>query len=87
MKISAGEAGKNFGEFADKALVEPIFITKYGREHLVLLSANEYARPKRRDRQVYLAGELPDDLVEAIAAAEVPAEFAHLDSDLEDWTP
>ena len=76
MKATAGEIAKNFGEFADKALVEPVTITKYGREHLVLLSATEYERLKRRDRQVYRAGEIPPDLADAIARAEPPAEAA-----------
>ena len=74
MKTTAGQLAKNFGEFADKALTEPVTITKYGREHLVLISASEYARLKRRDRQVYRAGEIPADIVEAIAKSEPPAE-------------
>lgn len=74
MKVTAGDIGKNFGQFADKALVEPVTITKYGREHLVLLSAEEYARLKRRDRRVYRAHEVPDDLASAIEATEAPPE-------------
>ena len=74
MKATAAEVGKNFGQFADKALVEPVTITKYGRDHLVLLSADEYARLKRRDRQVYRADEVPDDILAAIEAAEPPPE-------------
>jgi len=70
MKTTAGQIAKNFGEYADKALTEPVNITKYGREHLVLLSAAEYERLKRRDRQVYRAGDIPDDLLEAISSAE-----------------
>jgi prevent-host-death family protein len=70
MKVTAADVGKNFGQFADKALVEPVTITKYGREHLVLLSAEEYARLKRRDRQVYRVEDLPAELAEAIARAE-----------------
>lgn len=72
MKVTAGEVAKAFGQFADRALVEPVTITKYGREHLVLLSADEYARLKRRDRQVYRASEVPEGLAEAIAAVEPP---------------
>jgi prevent-host-death family protein len=79
MKATAAEVGKNFGLFADKALAEPVTITKYGREHLVLISAEEYARLKRRDRQVYRVGEIPADLVEAIRTAEPPAEAAAFD--------
>lgn len=84
MKVTAAEVGKNFGQFADRALVEPVTITKYGREHLVLLSADEYARLKRRDRQVYRVGDLPDEIIAAIKAAEPPAEAAAFDGE---YTP
>ena len=83
MKVTAAEVGKNFGQFADKALVEPVTITKYGREHLVLLSADEYARLKRRDRQVYRAADIPDELLAAIEAAEPPAEAAAYNHEIE----
>ncbi|MGE0612341.1 MAG: type II toxin-antitoxin system prevent-host-death family antitoxin [Hyphomicrobiales bacterium] len=74
MKVTAGEVAKHFGAFADRALVEPVTITKYGREHLVLISAEEYARLKQRDRKVYRVGEIPDDIIDAIAKAEPGAE-------------
>lgn len=73
-KATAAEFAKNFGQYADKALVEPVTITKHGRDHLVLLSADEYARLMRRDRQVYRVEDLPDDLVQAIREVEPPAE-------------
>lgn len=82
MKVTAAEVGKNFGQFADKALVEPVTITKYGREHLVLLSAEEYARLKRRDRQVYRAGEVPDEILAGIEAAVPPAESVAAEREL-----
>ena len=82
MKVSAGEVGKNFGQFADRALVEPVLITKYGREHLVLLSAGEYERLKRRDRQVYRASNVPDDLIAALEASEPPNEAEAAERDL-----
>jgi prevent-host-death family protein len=73
IKVSAADVAKNFGQFADKALSEPVTITKYGREDLVLLSASEYARLKSRDRRVYHVSEVPDDLLAAIEATEPPA--------------
>jgi PHD/YefM family antitoxin component YafN of YafNO toxin-antitoxin module len=82
MIATAGEIAKNFGAFADRALVEPVTITKYGRDHLVLLSADEYARLKRRDRQVYRAHEVPDDLAAAIAATEPPREADAVEREL-----
>jgi prevent-host-death family protein len=82
MKATAAEVGKNFGLFADKALAEPVTITKYGREHLVLISAEEYARLKRRDRQVYRVGEVPDDLLAAIEATEPSPESEAVEREL-----
>jgi len=82
MKATAGDVAKNFGQFADRALVEPVSITKYGRDHLVLLSADEYARLKRRDRQVYRAHEVPDAVLVAISAAEPAAEAQAVEAEL-----
>ena len=86
-KISTAELMRNFGPLADKALTEPLTITKNGRDRLVLLSAEEYARLKRRSRDVIRPGQLTDDERRAIAAAEVPAEHAALDEELKGRTP
>lgn len=39
---------------------EPIVITKHGRESLVVMSAGECERLKRRDRRVGVTAELPE---------------------------
>ena len=62
-------------------------ITKNGHDRLVVLSAEEYERLKRRDRRVIVAGELTDAEMALIANAEVPAEHAHLDEEIKDWCP
>lgn len=88
MRVSTAEFIKAYGSLADRALTEPVTITKNGRDRLVLLSAEEYARLARRDRQVLRAEELTDAEAELIAKAEVPAEYAYLDAELgDDWSP
>jgi PHD/YefM family antitoxin component YafN of YafNO toxin-antitoxin module len=87
MRISTADFIKNYSTLADRALAEPVTITKHGRDRLVVVSATEYERLKKRDRQVSQSADLPDSVLELIARAEVPAEFAHLDGELEDWTP
>ena len=87
MRISTADFIKNYGTLADKALTEPVIITKNGRDRLVILSADEYARLKRRDRRVVRLEEFSDDEMALIAQAEVPAEYAHLDTELKDWRP
>jgi len=68
-------------------LSEPVTITKNGHDRLVVLSAEEYERLKRRDRRVVLPGQLTDEEVALIADAEVPAEHALLDEELRHWHP
>lgn len=52
-------------------------------ERIAVLSAEEYARLKRRDRRVGLAEELPEEWIEAVRNAKVPDEFAALDAELQ----
>lgn len=81
-KVSASEFQQAFGALSDKARREPVVITKHGRDSLVVMSAEEWQRLKRRDRQVGLTTELPEEWVEAVRSADVPDEFAHLDAEL-----
>jgi prevent-host-death family protein len=85
--VSAAEFHRNLGRYQDIALTKPVAITKNGRERTVLISAEEYARLKRRDRQVLLPGDLTDEELEATAKSEVPAEFNCLNEELKDWKP
>lgn len=87
MRVSTADFIKNFGTLSDQALAEPVRITKHGRDRLVMMSAAEYDRLKRRDRRVVRIEDLTDDELELIAQAEVPAEFAYLDAELENWKP
>ena len=81
-RVSASEFQTAFGALSDKARHEPVVITKHGRDSLVVMSAEEWERLKRRDRRVGLAAELPEEWIEAVRQAKVPDEFAHLDAEL-----
>jgi PHD/YefM family antitoxin component YafN of YafNO toxin-antitoxin module len=87
MKVTTADFIKNYGRLADKALSEPVTITKNGHARLVVISADEYERLKRRDRRVIAAGDLTEEEEALIAKAEVPAEYAHLDEELKNWRP
>lgn len=87
MKVSTADFIKNYGTLADKALSEPVVITKNGRDRLVILSADEYARLRRRDRRVVRLEDFTDEEMALIAEADIPAEHAHLDAELKDWRP
>jgi prevent-host-death family protein len=81
-RVTASEFQAAFGSLSDKARHEPVVITKHGRDSLVVMSADEYARLKRRDRRTGLTAELPEEWIEAVRNAKVPEEFAPLDAEL-----
>ena len=87
MKVSSAEFIKNYGTLADKALQEPVTITRNGRDRLVLISSEEYERMRASYRRARRAEELTDEEIELISKSEVPAEYAYLDELLKDWKP
>lgn len=80
--VTAAEFQRHFGRYQDEALTQPMAITRNGRERLVMLSADEYRRLKRRDREVLRAGDLSDADLEAIAKTGMDPRHAHLDEEL-----
>jgi PHD/YefM family antitoxin component YafN of YafNO toxin-antitoxin module len=73
MKVTTADFIKNYSTLADKALSEPVTITENGRDRLVMLSAEEYARLKRRDRRVVRLEEFTDEEMVLIAKGSVGA--------------
>ncbi len=82
-RVTATEFQKKIGLYQDMALTEPLAITRNGHEKIVVLSAEEYHRLKRRDREVLRVEDLTAEDLEAIAAAKPPAEAASFDWEVE----
>jgi prevent-host-death family protein len=80
--VSSAEFQRNFGVYQDKALTEPVTITRNGRERFVIVAADEYRRLKRRAREVLPVGALSDADLEAIERTEVAVHHQHLDLEL-----
>jgi len=85
--VTAAEFHRNIGVYQDVALTKTVTITKNGRERTVLISAEEYARLKRRDRRAIAAGDLTDRQIGALREAKVPDQHADLDREIKDWKP
>ncbi|TCZ53903.1 type II toxin-antitoxin system Phd/YefM family antitoxin [Roseicella aquatilis] len=82
LKVPAAEAQRNFGLYQDKALTQPVAITRNGRPRTVLISIEEYERLKRRDRQVMRTEDMSQDLADAIMAAEPPEASKQFDHEV-----
>lgn len=82
-RVTASEFQISFGALSDKARQQPVIITKHGRDSLVVMSAEEWERLKRRDRRVGLTADLPDEWIEAVRNSEAPEDGAAIQYDAE----
>jgi PHD/YefM family antitoxin component YafN of YafNO toxin-antitoxin module len=76
MSITApsSEVQKAFGAFHDRALREPVRVTKYGRETVYTVSAETFHALKQSRRDAIAATDLTDDEAALLAAARIPPE-------------
>lgn len=87
MRVSVSDATDRFPEIARIAAGEPVMLTQDGEDRLVLLSIQEFRRLKRRDRTVLRPHELSHEELEALRNMTPDPAYAHLDEELEGWTP
>jgi prevent-host-death family protein len=83
VKVTSAEFQKNIGHYQDIALTQPVTVTRNGRERTVVISAEEYRRLKKRDREVLGLDDFTQEDVEAIRVAEPPPATAQFDGELE----
>lgn len=73
-RATAAEVARNFGRYKELAQRSPVEVTSHGRESVVLVSAEEYARLKALDdRQTLYVHELPVAMAKALKTARPPA--------------
>ena len=72
VKVSATEFQRNIGLYQDLALTQPVTVTKNRRDHVVLVSADEYRRLKRRDRRAMTLNDFTEEDIAAIEQAKPP---------------
>lgn len=71
--VAASQFVRAFGQYQDEAFREIVRVTSHGRVVGGYLSADElanYERLKRRAQETLVVGELPDDAIADIQAAE-----------------
>lgn len=77
VKVTSADMQKQFGLYREIAIREAVTVTHHGRDSLVLISANEYARLKALDEgQSLFINELDDEAKAALETARAP-EFTH----------
>jgi antitoxin StbD len=72
---AATEVAKNFGEWHERAMREPVVITKHGRESAVLMSAEAFHKLLDGYREVVPVADLEAAVAESIVNSEIPEEY------------
>ena len=78
-KASAARVAKNFGQYREAAISEPLTIQNHGRDSVVMVSAKEYHRLKKLDRTALAIQELSEREIHAISESKMDKRHAHLD--------
>jgi prevent-host-death family protein len=71
------------GEALDKAMSQPVIVTKHGKPKNVVLSYDEYERLAARDRRIVTLTDWTEREIQALESMEMEPGLAHLDAELE----
>jgi PHD/YefM family antitoxin component YafN of YafNO toxin-antitoxin module len=82
VRLPSHEVQQQWARVQDMALVEPVTITSNGCDRMVMMSAEEYHRLKRRDRKVMLPADFNDADVRNLENTRAPAETHAFDSEV-----
>ena len=72
LTATIAEIASDFPAWQARAQSQPVEVVQEGQATAIILSAEEYRRLKRRDRQALLVEELDDVTLAALAATPPP---------------
>jgi prevent-host-death family protein len=71
-KVTSGQFQREFGRYRTLAQREPVIITNHGRDDVVLLGAEDYARLRRYEQRAFHVSELPRDVIAGLGKVKIP---------------
>jgi prevent-host-death family protein len=75
-KVTSGEFQREFGRYRTLAQREAVVITNHGRDDVVLLGAEDYARLRRYEQKAFHVSELPKEVIDELGSVAIPKEAA-----------
>jgi prevent-host-death family protein len=78
-KVGAKEFQRAFGRWRAIAHREPVTVTSHGRDDLVVLAADEYARLKRHEQRAFHVSELPEEVIDELGNTPIAEEAQRFD--------
>jgi len=71
-KVTSGEFQREFGRYRALAQREAVVITNHGRDDVVLLGAEDYARLRRYEQKAFHVSELPAEVIDELGSLAIP---------------
>ena len=78
-KVTSGEFQREFGRYRALAQREAVIITNHGRDDVVLLGAEDYARLRRYEQKAFHVSELPQNVIEELGKAPISKKASRFD--------
>jgi hypothetical protein len=80
-KVTAGEFTREFGRFRALAHREAIVVTHHGRDDVVLIAADDYARLCRYEQKAFHVSQLPKEVVDELGTVAIPEAAAQFNDE------
>jgi len=71
-KVTSGNFTREFGRYRALAHREPVVVTHHGRDDVVLIAADDFARLRRYEQKAFHVSQLPDDVAEELGKVSIP---------------
>jgi prevent-host-death family protein len=78
-KVTSGEFQREFGRYRAIAQREAVIITNHGRDDVVLLGADDYARLCRYEQKTFHVSQLPREVIGELGSIKPSKDAAGFD--------
>ena len=82
-KVTSNEFAREFGRYRVLAHREPVIVTNHGRDDVVLIAAEDYARLSRYEQKAFHVSQLPREVVDELGTAPIPKAASKFDREYE----
>lgn len=82
-KVTAAEFQREFGRYRALAQREAVMITNHGRDDVVLLGAEDYARLRRYEQKALHVSQVPENVLQELGTVKTPKRAAKFDREYE----
>lgn len=82
-KVTSNDFTREFGRYRALAHREPVVVTHHGRDDVVLIAADDYARLCRHEQKAFHVSQLPRGVAERLGSIEPPESAKQFDHEYE----